>query len=269
MDRPVVMGILNVTPDSFFDGGSYNDEKSIITRAQGMLQEGATILDVGGYSTRPGAKEISADEEQRRVTEAIQFIVREFPNALISVDTFRSEVAKAAYGVGAAMVNDVSGGELDPAMFSVVANLNVPYVLMHMRGDPKTMSSMTHYADLHGEIRQYFLERLRRLRNAGVKDVVIDPGFGFAKTREQNFQILDRFEEFQIFGRPVLAGLSRKSLIWKTIEERPQDALNGTTVLNTVALMKGASILRVHDVKEAVEAIRLVAALPSQSGQSK
>lgn len=269
MEQPIVMGILNVTPDSFFDGGSYIEEKAILTKAEKMLAEGASIIDVGGYSTRPGAKEISIQEELQRVTMAIKSIVKQFPNAIVSIDTFRSNVAKAAYDEGATMVNDVSGGELDPGMFGIVGSMNVPYVLMHMRGTPQTMSNLTAYDDLELEMRQYFLEKLGKLRESGVKDIVIDPGFGFAKTREQNFHLLNRLEQFCIFGCPVLAGLSRKSLIWKTLGQRPEDALNGTTVLNTVSVMKGASILRVHDVKEAMETVRLMTALSAGTAEGK
>jgi dihydropteroate synthase len=256
--QPKVMGILNLTPDSFYDGKKFNDEKAILTQVEKMLGEGADFIDVGGYSTRPGAEEISVDEELRRVLPAIKSILKNFPEAIISIDTFRSQVAKEAMEVGAVMVNDVSGGGLDEKMFSTVASLQVPYILMHMRGNPQTMTQQTNYDNLIKEVIDYFHSKIFQLQNLGVKDIVIDPGFGFAKTAEQNFEILNKLDQLQILGKPILVGISRKSMIWKTLKTNAQEALNGTTALNTIALLKGASILRVHDVREAKETILLM-----------
>ncbi len=261
LDEPKIMGVLNVTPDSFYDGGRFVNEKQILDQTEKMLEEGAHFIDVGGYSTRPGAQEISPSEEHERVTNAIGLISKYFPSAIVSVDTFRTGVARAALDNGALMVNDISGGELDSAMFDFIAHARVPYVLMHMRGNPQTMTKQTSYENLVKELIGYLHKKIFRLRSMGVKDIVIDPGFGFAKTREQNFELLNRLGDFSILGLPILAGLSRKSMVWKTLEVSPEEALNGTTVLNTVALQKGVSILRVHDVKACAEAIRLVRAL--------
>jgi len=252
------MGILNVTPDSFYDGGRLADSDSVLKQAEKMLTDGATFIDVGGYSTRPGASDVSVEEELRRVLPAIQSIVKHFPEVIISIDTFRSEVAKQAVNEGACMINDISGGQLDPIMFETVASLNVPYILMHSRGTPQTMIKLNEYENLIKDIVGYFHQKIFQLQHLGVKDIIIDPGFGFAKNIEQNFQLLKDLDHFQILGKPILAGLSRKSMIWKTLKTNPEDALNGTTSLNTVALLKGASILRVHDVKEAVEVAKLM-----------
>jgi dihydropteroate synthase len=265
LDKPMVMGILNVTPDSFYDGGKYSNTDQILKQTERMLGEGADLIDVGGYSSRPGATDIPAEEEKMSVLNAIRSILKHFPDTLISVDTFRSPVAKLAVNEGAAMINDISAGELDPMMFAVVSDLKVPYVAMHMRGTPQTMSKLTHYTDLIGELIDYLQQKIARLHTLGVKDIIIDPGFGFAKTREQNFQILNHLDELQILGRPILAGLSRKSMIWKTLEQRPEDALNGTTALNAIAVLKSASILRVHDVKEAVEVVKLLEQLKANT----
>lgn len=254
---PRVMGILNVTPDSFYDGKRYDDEVSALNQTEKMLTEGADFIDVGGYSTRPGAAAISVDDELGRVLPVIKSILKKFPSAMVSIDTFRSEVAKQAVETGAMMINDVSGGALDDNMFSTVASLKVPYVLMHMRGDSQTMTQQTEYDNLIKDITDYFHQKLFQLHSLGVKDIFVDPGFGFAKTAEQNFELLKKMDHFQIFGKPILAGLSRKSMIWKTLNAQPENALNGTTVLNTIALQKGASILRVHDVREARESILL------------
>ncbi len=257
LDTPKVMGILNVTPDSFFDGGQYNDDKRLLTRVECMLEEGADIVDIGGYSTRPGAEEVSESEEITRVVNAIDIILKEFPNTVISVDTFRSSVAKEAVFYGAALINDISAGTLDEQMFATVATLNVPYILMHMRGNPKTMNKLTHYDNLLSEMVTFLQEKVSNLQEAGVKDIIIDPGFGFAKTIQQNYEILRNLKYFEILELPVLIGVSRKSTIYKSLQIEPEEALNGTTVLNTIALMNGASILRVHDVKEAVETTKL------------
>ncbi len=257
--HPHVMGILNVTPDSFYDGGKYHQsEQRMLSQAEQMLQEGATILDVGGYSSRPGATDITLEEEKVRVVTAIELIAKQLPEANISVDTFRSEVAEEALLAGACMVNDISGGELDSQMFEVVARYQVPYVLMHMRGTPQTMKQLTDYDNIIVDLLEYFQRKVSQLRKHSVADIILDLGFGFAKTIDQNYILLNNLQSFQELGLPMLAGLSRKSMIYKRLGNSPNEALNGTTVLNTIALMKGASILRVHDVKEAKEAIQLV-----------
>ncbi|MCB0466845.1 MAG: dihydropteroate synthase [Aequorivita sp.] len=257
------MGIINITPDSFYDGGKTFSEKEIMEQAERMLSEGATFLDVGGYSTRPGAEEVSEKDEIERVVGAIEAILKSFRQALISVDTFRSEVAKKAVEAGAAIVNDVSGGTLDAKMYKTVAKLKVPYILMHMRGTPKTMVKLTDYKNVTMEVLKDLTEKIALARAEGINDIVADPGFGFAKTREQSFQLLNNLELFQNLDVPILAGISRKSMIYKTLETSAEKALNGTTSLNTIALIKGASILRVHDVKEAVECVKLFENLKS------
>jgi dihydropteroate synthase len=254
---PRVMGILNVTPDSFYDGGRFLSEHSVLKQAEKMLSEGADFIDVGGYSSRPGARDISEQEEKERCLKAILAIAKHFPGTIVSVDTFRSVVAEAAVNAGASMVNDIAGGNLDPEMLKTIGRLKVPYIAMHMRGAPQTMSSQTEYTDLLKEMIDYFHEKIRLLRDFEVKDVIIDPGFGFSKTIEQNFSVLKNLEKFSILGNPVLVGLSRKSMIWKTLGVRAGEALNGTTALHTIALSKGADILRVHDVREAREVIKL------------
>ncbi len=254
---PAVMGILNITPDSFYGGSRVEGTDAVVQKAGEMLAQGATFLDVGGYSSRPGAAHISAEDERARVVPAIEAVQKAFPEALISVDTFRAEVARAAVEAGACMVNDISGGALDEAMFGTIASLQIPYVLMHMRGTPQTMTSLTQYGNLLPEMFAYFQQKIFRLRQLGVKDIILDPGFGFAKTPDQNYQLLRNWNYFNPLGLPVLAGLSRKSMIYKKLQISVEDALNGTTVLNTIALMKGAAILRVHDVKEATEAVKL------------
>ncbi|MXV17127.1 dihydropteroate synthase [Hufsiella ginkgonis] len=258
LSTPVVMGILNLTPDSFYDGGRNNTAALAIERAGQMLADGAAILDLGAYSSRPGAADISTGEEILRLLPVLRALVKAYPRAIISVDTFRSEVAQAAIGEGAHIINDISGGSLDPQLFETVARLKVPYVLMHMKGTPQNMVQHAHYHDLFDEIFTCFTERLFQLGELGVTDILIDPGFGFAKTPEQSYRLLSMLEQFKAFGHPVLAGLSRKSMIYKKLGVTAAEALNGTTVLNTIALQKGANILRVHDVKEAAEAIKLV-----------
>ena len=258
LSTPRIMGILNVTPDSFFDGGKYDTLQTALKHAERMLTEGATFIDVGGYSSRPGAADVSPEDELKRVVPAVGALVKEFPGAFISIDTFRSEVARAAVQEGAVIVNDISGGELDPEMFPTIGRLQVPYVLMHMKGTPQNMHTQTGYEDLVKDIVDYFHRKLRVLHDLQVKDIIIDPGFGFAKTIEQNFQLLDQLEYFQVLEKPLLAGLSRKSMVWKSLGVLPEDALNGTTVLHTLALLKGTSILRVHEVREAVQVIRLL-----------
>jgi dihydropteroate synthase len=256
---PRVMGILNITPDSFYAGSRYNSEKEILSAATMMLEEGADILDVGAYSSRPGAKDISIEEESTRVLKAIKLINRELPDAVISVDTFRSDIAmEAVVECGALIINDISGGEADTKMFDTVGKLNVPYVLMHMKGDPRTMQKKPVYEDIVADILKWFGERIFILNSAGLKDIIIDPGFGFGKTIDNNFEMLRRLGDFSITGLPLLVGISRKSMIWKTLSITSEEALNGTTVLNEIALNNGADILRVHDVKEAVQAVKLI-----------
>jgi dihydropteroate synthase len=266
--KPAVMGILNVTPDSFYDGNRYGTEKDILEKAESMLREGASFIDVGGYSSRPGAADVSEQEEQDRTVKAIKAIMHAFPKTIISVDTFRSEVAKAAVQEGASIINDISGGALDSNMFKTVADLQVPYILMHMKGTPQTMNQHTTYANLIKEVTYYFTTRISVLHQMNVKDIVIDPGFGFAKTIQQNFEMMHGLSYLNHLQKPVLVGISRKSTIWKTLSITPDEALNGTTVLNTIAILKGASILRVHDVKEAMEIISLTQQLPTFNVQS-
>ncbi len=261
---PRVMGILNLTPDSFFDGGRHHTVDGALQQTERMLKEGADIIDLGAYSSRPNAEDISAEEELSRLIPALQQIRKEFPEAVLSVDTFRSEVARAAVAEGAQIINDISAGTLDPEMFKTTAGLKVPYILMHMRGTPQTMQSQTDYKNVLNEVLDYFITKVQHLITLGITDLIIDPGFGFAKTTAQNFELLNRLETFRMLGFPVLAGVSRKGMIWKTLEITPEEALNGTTVVNTIALMKGARILRVHDVKAAKEAVRLVSKLNNQ-----
>lgn len=260
---PKVMGILNVTPDSFYDGGRYRNSSSIMRQVDTMLEEGATFIDVGAYSSRPNADHVSEAEELSRIIPIVDLIVKNFPDVLLSIDTFRSEVAKQTIEAGASMINDISAGHLDPNMMETVASLRVPYIMMHMRGTPQTMSKLTDYDDLIKDMLLYFSERIEKARALGIIDLIIDPGFGFAKTREQNFELLDKMDLLKIVDLPLLTGVSRKSMIYRTLELTVENALNGTTVLNTIALQKGSSILRVHDVKEAVECITLTQQLPS------
>lgn len=251
------MGILNITPDSFYPGSRFTDPVAILKQVETMLVEGADFIDVGGYSTRPGADVISVEEEHGRVITAIKAIRKEFPESHLSIDTFRSEIAKGALEEGANLINDISGGESDPMMFRTAAAYGVPYILMHMQGTPKTMNQFTDYENLIKEMLDYFHKKMDQLKQVGVKDVIVDPGFGFAKTVDQNFELLNNLQQFQVLGKPVLVGLSRKSMIWRTLETTAEFALNGTTVLHTISLLKGASLLRVHDVKAAREAITL------------
>ncbi|HQG78369.1 MAG: dihydropteroate synthase [Bacteroidales bacterium] len=256
---PRVSGIINITPDSFYSGSRFMTEAEIVRTAFDMIVEGADIIDVGGYSSRPGAEDISEEEEKKRVLNAVKLISREMPEAIISVDTFRSEVAKeAVYDCGAGMINDITAGEADPRMYSVIESLNVPYVMMHMQGNPRTMQVNPVYDDVVADILRWFGDRTYRARAAGIRDIIVDPGFGFGKTISQNFKLLQKLGDFCITGLPLMVGLSRKSMIYKTLDISTEEALNGTTVLNTVALLNGADILRVHDVKEAVQAVRLV-----------
>lgn len=258
LTAPKVMGILNVTPDSFYDGGRYAQENKFLQQAEKMVVEGADFIDVGGHSTRPNATDISEREELDRVIPVVKVLLKEFPSAIISIDTFRAAIAKAAVEEGAGMINDISAGELDKEMIDTVGKLQVPYIAMHMRGTPQTMTQFTTYENLLREMLEYFHRKLYQLKTAGIKDVIIDPGFGFAKTIDQNFELLTNLERLHILEKPLLVGLSRKSMIWRTLKTTPEAALNGTTVLNTLALLKGASILRAHDVKEATEVIQLM-----------
>jgi len=258
LDEPIIMGILNVTPDSFFDGGKYLNEANIIKQVSIMIKNGAKIIDVGGYSTRPNAAEVSEEEELKRVIPIIQLISNQFPDIVISIDTFRSNVAKQAVEAGANLINDISGGNFDENMFNTVAELNVPYILMHIKGTPETMQNNPTYTNVVQEIKEYFTTKISALNQFGFDDIIIDLGFGFGKTVEHNYQLLNALDEFHCFNLPVLTGISRKSMITKVLGTTPNEALNGTTVLNTIALMKGTKILRVHDVKEAKEAVLLV-----------
>ena len=257
LERPKIMGILNFTPDSFFDGGKYKDEASVLNQVDKMLNEGATFIDLGAYSSRPGAKEVGEDTELKRITPIVSLIINKFPDVILSIDTFRSNVAKACIENGAAIVNDISAGLHDDNMLSTVAKLNVPYIMMHMRGTPKNMQQQTDYKDILKEVLFYFSERLSAAKALGVKDIIIDPGFGFAKNLEQNFELLKQMDVMSIIEHPLLAGISRKSMIYKTLDVTADQALNGTTALHMACLQKGAKILRVHDVKEAVECTKL------------
>lgn len=256
LEKPVVMGILNITPDSFYSG-SRIDQKDVVEKAGQMITEGATIIDIGGQSTRPGSDRLTAQEELDRVLPAINSIMQNYPGVFLSIDTYHATVAKETVAAGVDMVNDISAGDMDADMLSTVASLNVPFIAMHMQGTPDTMQDKPTYENVATEVVDYFIQKTTACKEAGINDLIIDPGFGFGKTITHNFQLLKQLEVLQIFHVPVLAGLSRKSTIWKTLHVTPEEALNGTTVLNTIALTKGAAILRVHDVKEAVEAIQL------------
>lgn len=258
LSRPCVMAIMNLTPDSFYVNSRMNSVDAALKRTEICLNEGAAFIDIGAYSSRPGAADVSADEEVRRIVPVISAISRRFPEARLSIDTFRTKVAKESIEAGAHLINDISGGTLDDELFETVAALKVPYVLMHMKGNPQTMQKNPVYENIGLEVADYFAEKIYRLKKLGVKDIIIDPGFGFAKTIAHNFQLLNQLDGFDLFGLPVLAGFSRKSMIYKYLDITPEMALNGTTVLNTLALQKGASILRVHDVKAAMECIALV-----------
>ncbi len=263
LSTPKVMGIFNVTPDSFYDGGKYKDETDILNQVETMLKHKATFIDIGGYSSRPGADFVSVQEELNRVIPVVELILKHFPETLISIDTFRSDVAKQSIEAGAALINDISAGKLDDNMLSTVGKLGVPYIMMHMKGNPKTMQQKTQYDDLLKDIITYFAEQIAKAHAEKINDIIIDPGFGFAKTLEQNFELLNKFELLQLIEKPVLVGVSRKSMIYKTLNSTSENALNGTTALHMVALQKGAKILRAHDVKEAKECITLYNQLKS------
>ena len=266
LDTPVVMGILNVTPDSFYAASRQRGETDIERRIETILSEGGAWIDVGGYSSRPDAEDVSPEEEMRRLEPALRLLRDRYPEVPVSLDTFRAEVAR--WGVeeyGVALINDISGGELDEAMFRTVAGLRVPYLLMHMRGTPRTMQRHTDYADLMEEVMLYFARKVRELRLLGVNDIILDPGFGFSKTLVQNYRLMRHLEEFAVFELPLLVGVSRKSMIYRLLDATPEESLNGTTVLNTFALLHGADILRVHDVRQAVEAVRIVRQLKAEA----
>ena len=261
LSSPKVMGILNITPDSFYDGGAHKNESAVLTHVEQMLSEGAAFIDVGAYSSRPNADHVSEVDEIKRILPIVKLILKTFPKTLLSIDTFRSEVAKQCIEAGACMINDISAGKLDEHMLKTIANLHVPYIMMHMRGTPQTMQQQTEYDNLVKDILFYFSERIAVAKAAGIVDIIVDPGFGFAKNLEQNFELLNKLELFKMIEKPLLVGVSRKSMIYKTLETSAKEALNGTSVLNTVALQKGASILRVHDVKEAMECVKLTSLL--------
>lgn len=261
LSSPKVMGILNITPDSFYDGGLYKDDSEILNQVENILCQGTTFIDVGAYSSRPKADHVSEDEELKRILPIVTLVLKEFPETLLSIDTFRSNIAKQCIEAGACMINDISAGKLDASMLRTIAKLHVPYIMMHMRGTPKTMQQQTNYDNLVKDIINYFSERISTARDLGITDLIVDPGFGFAKTLKHNFEILNKLELFKIIEKPILVGVSRKSMIYKTLETSAKESLNGTSILNTVALQKGASILRVHDVKEAMECIKLIESL--------
>lgn len=258
LTSPKCMGILNSTPDSFFDGGKYKSDADFLNQVDKMLTEGATFIDIGAYSSRPNANFVTEQEEIDRIVPVVRLITSRFPEAILSIDTFRAKVAEAGVAHGAAIINDISGGLLDEKMLETAVALQVPYIMMHMRGTPQTMHSLTEYNDIVKEMLLYFSERIARARSLGINDIIIDPGFGFAKTVEQNYEVLQKLELFRILELPLVSAISRKSMIYKTLDTTPAESLNGTTVLNTISLLKGAKILRVHDVKEAMECIQLV-----------
>ena len=264
LSTPKIMGILNITPNSFYDGGKYSLENNAIAQVEKMLKEGATFIDIGAYSSKPNAELVSEEEELNRIIPVVKAILNKFPDALLSIDTFRSTVAQECINNGAALINDISAGSLDEKMMEVIASNNVPYIMMHLSGTPQTMQVQTNYEHIINEILTYFSDKVNKARSLGINDLIIDPGFGFAKTTDQNYEILSNLELFKMLELPILAGISRKSMIYKTLETSPEEALNGTTVLNTVAITKGATIIRVHDVKEAMECVKLCGNLVNQ-----
>ena len=258
LSTPAIMGILNLTDDSFHDGGKYNSIKKALKQTEKMLDEGAKIIDIGAYSSRPYAKNISLEEEWQRLEKTLQIINKKFPQAILSVDTFRSEIAWRSVDNGADIINDISAGNLDLKMFDIVADLNVPYIMMHMQGTPQTMQDNPHYDCIEKEVANFFLSKVKTLHQKGLSNIIIDPGFGFGKTVEHNYQLLNNLEELHALKLPLLVGISRKSMVYKVLETDAKNSLNGTTAINTLCLSKGASILRVHDVKEAVECVKLI-----------
>ena len=257
LSTPKVMGILNITPNSFFDGGKFIQEGDILLQTKKMISDGATFIDIGAYSSKPNAEFVSENEELKRIVPIVSLILEHFPDAIISIDTFRSEVARICIENGASMINDISAGNGDEKMMETVAKYNVPYIMMHNRGTPETMQTMTHYENIVKEILFYFSEKMSLARSFGINDLIIDPGFGFAKTLDQNYEVLQKLELFEMLELPLLVGVSRKSMIYNLFKYTPEEALNGTTIINTIALTKGAKILRVHDVKEAMECVTL------------
>jgi dihydropteroate synthase len=258
LEQPKIMAILNVTPDSFFDGGRFNTEIKVLNQVEKFINEGADIIDIGGYSSRPGAQNISIQTELKRVISNIKLIRKEFPEIFISIDTFRSEVARESYFSGADIINDISGGNLDTEMLKTVGELGATYILMHMRGNPQNMSLKTNYKNITQDILDYLSNGIELAKANGINDIIVDPGFGFAKNIKQNFSLLNNLKDFKVLNYPILVGISRKSMIYKTLNIDVQEALNGTTVLHTVALLKGANIIRTHDVKELMECIKLI-----------
>ncbi len=258
LSTPKVMGILNITPDSFFDGGKYKSDKKIIKQTKKMLKQGATFIDIGAYSSKPNAKHISQTEELNRILPVVKLLIKEFPSILISIDTFRSQVAKACLDAGACMINDIYGGSFDDEMFSVIAKHQVPYVLMHIKGTPQNMQDKPEYNNILKEIRHYFEEKIQKLQALNVNDIILDLGFGFGKTVEHNYKILNNLNDFKSLNFPILAGISRKSMLYKVLDSKPRKMKNATSIANTIALLNGATILRVHDVKEAMECIQII-----------
>ena len=261
---PKIMGILNITPDSFYDGGRYNSDKKILDHVEKMIIDGAIFIDIGAYSSRPGGVDIDENEELKRIIPAVELVNKKFPEIIISVDTFRSKVAEACLNSGAAIINDISASQLDEKMMETIAKYNVPYIIMHMKGNPQNMMDKTNYDDMLQEMIKYFSKKINQAISYKINDIIIDPGFGFAKNIKQNYDLLNHLDLLKILDKPIMVGISRKSMIYKSLDSTPQEALNGTTVLNTVALIKGASILRVHDVKEANECIKLIGSLNKQ-----
>lgn len=264
LSTPKIMGILNVTPDSFYDGGVHNSEKKILNHVEKMLNDGAIFIDIGAYSSRPNAINIDEDEELNRVVPALELVNKKFPEAIISIDTFRSKVAETCLNSGASIINDISAGEMDKKMMKIVGKYNVPYVMMHMKGNPQNMIRKTNYDDMLKEIIKYFSKKINQAVSYKINDMIIDPGFGFAKDLKQNYDLLSNIDLLKILDKPIMVGISRKSMIYQSLKTSAKESLNGTTVLNTVSLIKGASILRVHDVKEANECIKLISALNNQ-----
>nr|WP_299345309.1 dihydropteroate synthase [Allomuricauda sp.] len=258
LSSPKVMGILNLTPDSFYDGGKYKNEKAILGQVESMLSHGATFIDMGAYSSRPGAEHVPENEEMLRMLPILELVLKHFPETLISIDTFRASVAGKCLEIGAALINDISAGNLDVDMFDTISNYQAPYIMMHLKGTPQSMQKKAVYDDLIKDLLFYFSQKMNLAESKKINDIIIDPGFGFAKTREQNYHLLNHLDLFQTLKKPILIGLSRKSMIYKILETSPQEALNGTTALHAVALLKGVHILRVHDVKEAMECVKLI-----------
>jgi len=264
LSTPKIMGILNVTPDSFYDGGVHNSDKKILKHVEKMLNDGAAFIDIGAYSSRPNGINIDENEELNRVVPALELVNNTFPNTIISIDTFRSKVAEACLNSGASIINDISAGEMDKKMMKIVGKYKVPYIMMHMKGNPQNMISRTNYDDMLKEIIKYFSKKINQALSYKINDMIIDPGFGFAKDLRQNYNLLSNMDVLKILDKPIMVGISRKSMIYKSLKTSAKESLNGTTVLNTVSLIKGASILRVHDVKEASECIKLISALNKQ-----